>query len=446
MILGTMRKRLYAALLKGPAMNARPNRSRQRVDVTELSAFGGDGVGDALAALLGAAGKVEVPATVPAFRKPECPESEWSDEQRRARDARERQDRLLRKLREIATDAQDYYNDHGEQALYLGFPLLSIPPAAGKEMPGGRGGGRILAPVAFVPVSLQVRATSRAGVTITCVGEGADRLVPNPALLAWIEQQTGDEADELFADDAGEDPWRELAEILDFVGKGANLPDLAAAFTAEADLERVPDADGLGAKPALIAGAVLGLFPMTNVGLMRDTKWMEAHEAKLVEPVRGFLGAKVLEEREDEASGDHQVEALEFPGASGIFQDLVTHADPCQADAVRHARECPAVVVHGPPGTGKSQTIVNIIGEHLARGERVLFVCDKRTALDVVKYRLDALGLGDLCGVVHDPQRDRRDLYMGLRGILENLSDGAREADPARELERIGGRLVSLHA
>jgi hypothetical protein len=38
--------------------------------------------------------------------------------------------------------------------------------------------------------------------------------------------------------------------------------------------------------------------------------------------------------------------------------------------------------VHGPPGTGKSQTITNMIGDHLARGERVLLVCDKRTALD----------------------------------------------------------------
>ena len=42
----------------------------------------------------------------------------------------------------------------------------------------------------------------------------------------------------------------------------------------------------------------------------------------------------------------------------------------------------------GPPGTGKSQTITNIIGDHLARGQRVLMVCDKRTALDVVAHRL----------------------------------------------------------
>ena len=66
--------------------------------------------------------------------------------------------------------------------------------------------------------------------------------------------------------------------------------------------------------------------------------------------------------------------------------------------------------IFGPPGTGKSQTITNIIGDHLARGQRVLFVCDKRTALDVVNNRMEHLGLGRLCAIVHDPQRDQRDL------------------------------------
>src|SRR5437763_8346293 len=96
-----------------------------------------------------------------------------------------------------------------------------------------------------------------------------------------------------------------------------------------------------------------------------------------------------------------------------VFADerLVTHADPCQSRAVKLARTCRGLVVHGPPGTGKSQTITNIIGDHLSRGQRVLFVCDKRTALDVVMHRLEGLGLGALCAVVHDPQRDQRNLY-----------------------------------
>ncbi|RYD63349.1 MAG: DNA helicase, partial [Verrucomicrobiaceae bacterium] len=123
----------------------------------------------------------------------------------------------------------------------------------------------------------------------------------------------------------------------------------------------------------------------------------------------------------------------------------MTHADPCQSAAVRAARSSRALVVHGPPGTGKSQTIANVIGDHLARGERVLFVCDKRTALDVVKYRLEALGLGDLCGVVHDPTLDRRDLYMQLRTQMEKLAETPLPKDPARELSKVNTQLTALH-
>src|SRR5205085_5615355 len=84
---------------------------------------------------------------------------------------------------------------------------------------------------------------------------------------------------------------------------------------------------------------------------------------------------------------------------------LIADADPCQARAVRLARQARGLVIHGPPGTGKSQTITNVISDHLARGQRVLFVCDKRTALDVVSDRLNVLGLGNLCAIIHDPQR-----------------------------------------
>src|SRR5262249_3279311 len=102
---------------------------------------------------------------------------------------------------------------------------------------------------------------------------------------------------------------------------------------------------------------------------------------------------------------------------------LIAAADPCQARTVRLARQAEMLVVHGPPGTGKSQTIVNMIGAHLARGQRVLLVCDKRIALDVVYYRLDRLGLGKLCAVVHDAQSDQRDLYRSVREQLEGLAE-----------------------
>jgi hypothetical protein len=76
----------------------------------------------------------------------------------------------------------------------------------------------------------------------------------------------------------------------------------------------------------------------------------------------------------------------------------------------------------------------------------VLFVCDKRTALDVVKYRLDAIGLGDLCAVVHDAQRDQRDLYMGIRDQLETLPDSKTAPAAVADLARVDAELQQIHS
>jgi hypothetical protein len=124
---------------------------------------------------------------------------------------------------------------------------------------------------------------------------------------------------------------------------------------------------------------------------------------------------------------------------------LVTLADPCQARAVRLAGNTPLLVIHGPPGTGKSQTITNLIGDHLARGERVLFVCEKRTAMDVVQHRLAHLGLGALCAVVHDPQRDQRDLYMGIRQQLDDLPERKTDPNADSKLRQTDEELQRLH-
>jgi hypothetical protein len=216
----------------------------------------------------------------------------------------------------------------------------------------------------------------------------------------------------------------------------------ASAFDRNTLLRPVPRTDSLGDEPELLPSAVLGVFPLTNPGLLRDTRWMIENEPKLGAPVSSFLSAQALAAPEEQRHESGMVAK-----AAGIStESLVTHADPCQANAVAMARTEPALVIHGPPGTGKSQTIANIIGDHLAHGRRVLFVCDKRTALDVVKYRLDGIGIAGFCGVVHDPERDRKSLYMGLRESLESLTAGGLVAERKAELDETNRRLEALHA
>ena len=78
---------------------------------------------------------------------------------------------------------------------------------------------------------------------------------------------------------------------------------------------------------------------------------------------------------------------------------LVLPADATQEQVILQARRSKAMVVQGPPGTGKSQTIVNLIGDALYHEERVLLVCEKRVALEVVYEELKRLNL-ESCAVI----------------------------------------------
>src|SRR5262249_54872355 len=171
-------------------------------------------------------------------------------------------------------------------------------------------------------------------------------------------------------------------------------------------LEPAPRSEDAGPAASVVCSAVLGLFPLAHQGLLPATPAMCERDA-LGGPVKSFLRADAtldavgvppdLGPSPEEREKNHQRRPRVFTD-----ERLVTVADPCQSRAVALARSAGGLVVHGPPGTGKSQTITNIIGDHLARGQRVLFVCDKRTALDVVFNRLEHLGLGRLCALVHD--------------------------------------------
>lgn len=97
----------------------------------------------------------------------------------------------------------------------------------------------------------------------------------------------------------------------------------------------------------------------------------------------------------------------------------ILNADSSQSLAIHDAVNNRNLVIQGPPGTGKSQTIANIIAEAVARGKRVLFVAEKMAALEVVKRRLDAEGLGDACLELHSHKTNKRDTLDSLQRTLD---------------------------
>ncbi len=137
---------------------------------------------------------------------------------------------------------------------------------------------------------------------------------------------------------------------------------------------------------------------------------------------------------EDKAEDDY--------APSDILMPLT--ADSSQFSAIAEAAEGKSFVLHGPPGTGKSQTITNIIANCLNKGKRVLFVAEKQAALSVVKKRLDSIGLGDFCLEVHSNKLDKAELLKKLDATL-SLSAEQEAADFEAKGEQIAELRKSLN-
>ena len=95
---------------------------------------------------------------------------------------------------------------------------------------------------------------------------------------------------------------------------------------------------------------------------------------------------------------------------------LIDDADSSQHSALIDAVNGKNLIIEGPPGTGKSQTITNLIAAAMVQGKKVLFVAEKLAALEVVRSRLDAKGLGQFCLELHSHKSQKRQ-------VLEEISE-----------------------
>ena len=113
-------------------------------------------------------------------------------------------------------------------------------------------------------------------------------------------------------------------------------------------------------------------------------------------------------------------------------------ADSSQLSAIASASAGKTFVLEGPPGTGKSQTIANMIAHCLAHNKTVLFVAEKAAALNVVYQRLKNIGLGDFCLELHSNKANKADVIAQLGRAASNRTE------PENEWDRKGGQLARV--
>ncbi|GAB3635416.1 hypothetical protein GCM10027422_10060 [Hymenobacter arcticus] len=166
----------------------------------------------------------------------------------------------------------------------------------------------------------------------------------------------------------------------------------------------------------------LGFFSFSKLMLYRDldpATWpatAEGASSLLGHPAIGaLLGTETGFTDAAPSVGEHAFLDTESPAAE-LHQ--VLDADSSQLLALLAVQEGRNLVIQGPPGTGKSQTIANLLAEAIGAGKKVLFVAEKMAALEVVKRRLDALGLGAACLELHSNKANKKSLHDELRHTL----------------------------
>jgi hypothetical protein len=160
-------------------------------------------------------------------------------------------------------------------------------------------------------------------------------------------------------------------------------------------------------------------------------------------------------------------EVSELPTGSGLDRLAALcpiPADSSQLEAIHRAVGKETFVLEGPPGTGKSQTITNLLARAIAEGRKVLFVAEKRAALDVVQSRMEAIGLAPFCLDLHDkaskpaairaqlleslnylPVRDPAGVEAAQGSLTAAVTILSRYRDRLHETNQMGVSLYSAH-
>lgn len=164
--------------------------------------------------------------------------------------------------------------------------------------------------------------------------------------------------------------------------------------------------------------AVLGIFPQSDSALLQDYQEIEKETNKF--DLDGLFGLE-----NGHVNGNNQSSKEDYIREEHRY--FVTAVDESQESALIQIKQGQSLVIHGPPGTGKSQVIVNIIADALAHGKKVLLVSQKRAALDVVYKRLSALGLNRFAVLLHDYRHDRGQIYKKIRHQIDEIDNYKRE-------------------
>ncbi|WP_143694565.1 DUF4011 domain-containing protein [Variovorax sp. JS1663] len=311
---------------------------------------------------------------------------------------------LERSARKISTEARTVVEETGTNMLYLVFGFLEYYDSDDSEQ-------AVHAPVLSMPVTLTKGDLDPDTRTYRYnLAYSGDDIAENITLREKLRQQFRLEMPELEEDDTPETYLQKIKTAVSKRRRWTVRRQLTLAFLsfgklviwADLDPERVPAL----LKSPLLADIFKGGATPGDGGFHAEDYSIDTHQR------------------------------ADLP--------LIYDADSSQHSALIDVLDGKSLVINGPPGTGKSQTITNIVATAMAEGKKILFVSEKMAALNVVKQRLENVGLGDFCLELHSNKTQKKQLLESIeRRINKRFSSPSAYE---RQLEVLRERKATLNA
>ncbi len=300
--------------------------------------------------------------------------------------------------------AKTSIEEQGVNTLFLALGMLLWREAGDKEE-------LRRAPLLLIPVELE-RKSAGEGFRMRYSGED---VVPNVCLMEFLKQSFGLQLED-------------QVETEDLV-----VDDYCLNFG-----KLVSKQEGWSVDPEFIG---LGFFSFAKFLMYRDldpSTWGDESALLNHDLLDRMLGTGSFAGDSSQFSdGDFIDEHLAVSQSSHVMD-----ADSTQSLAILDVATGRNMVIQGPPGTGKSQTIVNLIAEAMASKKKVLFVAEKKAALEVVKQRLDRIKLGSACLELHSNKVKKKEVIDELkRTACLQTNEGARSSVDQAVLEDVQKQL-----
>ena len=300
-----------------------------------------------------------------------------------------------RKASGLSTGARTSIQETGRNTLYLAFGMLEWFESESSDV-------HFISPLLLYPVSIE-RESVR-GQYRYCIKAHEDEVEVNPCLRERLKR--------------------------DF---GIDLPDFQEANSPDAYFQEVAQLiEGLN-RWQVRRFVTVSLFSFGNFALYKDIEKWESGGLASHPIVSSLLGGGNTETHDTfKIPSDYEVDK---PEISGRVPLIISETDASQFSAIVDVMDGKNLVIEGPPGTGKSQTITNLIAAALAKGKTVLFVAEKMAAVEVVRDRLDAVGLRDFCLEIHSTNKPKVDVYREIKARCErgDVTQSANYDDIERE-------------